>query len=179
LRSSFVAPTLDEPSEKEDAMSARMCVVAAGLLAACAEAPRLQPTMPPELARWCTGDLWRGAAVVLGPETIASVEPLYANLSSHGSWQARLRGAIVHVKPGAGVTREMLEAMIECHRQAVARGLVRASAGDPYALDSERMSVKVDADASGLEIRLSCDSIDDAKRVLGDLCISSCPPPSE
>jgi hypothetical protein len=133
--------------------------------------------MPRELAPWCAGDVWRGAAIVLGPEAIASVEPLYASLSSHGSLQARLRGAIVHIKAISRLTRPVLEAMIACHRVAIARGLVPAAAGDPYALDDERMSVKVEADASGLLVKLSCDSVDDARRVLDNMCGSSCPPP--
>jgi hypothetical protein len=157
----------------------RCFVVAGMLIAGCAEGPRPKPEMPVGLSPLCAGDVWRGSAVVLGPEVIESVEPLYANLSSHGSLQARLRGAIVHVKPVAGLTPNVLEAMIDCHRLAIARGIVAASDNDPYALDEDRMSVKVELDPSGLIVKLGCDDINDAKRVLADLCISSCPGQSQ
>jgi hypothetical protein len=133
--------------------------------------------MPAALASWCPGDVWRAAAVVLGRESITSVEPLYAHLSSHGSWEARLRGAVVHVKPVAGLTRDTLEAMIACHRQAIAHGILPALDTDPYALDADRLSVRVDEDAAGLSISLSSNSVDDAKRVLANVCASSCPQP--
>jgi hypothetical protein len=165
----------------EGAMSLRMgCFVVAGvLLAGCAEGPRVRPALPAGLSSLCAGDVWRGSAVVLGPEAIAYVEPLYANLSSHGSLQARLRGAIVHVKPVAGLTQEVLTAMIACHREALARGLIPSVASDPYGLDEDRMSVKVELDPSGLLVKLGCDSVDDAKQVLADVCVSACPSPAQ
>jgi hypothetical protein len=129
---------------------------------------------PAGVSEMCSGDIWRGAPLVLGPEAVAEVEPLYANLSSHGSWQARLRGAIVHFRPVAGLTRESLQAIIWCHRDAVARGLVPRLDSDPYALPLERMSVKVESDASGLVAKLGCDDIDDAKAVLARACFASC-----
>jgi hypothetical protein len=156
------------------------CFVVAGmLLAGCAEGPRPKPEISAGLSPWCAAEVWRGSAVVLGPDVIEYVEPLYAYLSSHGSAQARLRGAIVHIKPVAGLTQNALAAMIACHRQAIARGFVPASEIDPYALDEDRMNVKVELDPSGLMVKLSCGSIDDAKRVLADLCIGSCPPPQQ
>jgi hypothetical protein len=157
-------------------MRASLCIVGLAVAAmGCAEVGGARRAeLPPAEAALCRGDVWRGAAVVLGPEAVRGVEPLYATLSSHGSWQPRLRGATIRLRPIAGVDEGLLAAMIDCHRRALADGVTPPVAGDPYGLPDERMRVEVEAEASGLVVQLSCDDLDDAKRVLARACAFGC-----
>jgi hypothetical protein len=154
-------------------MTREIAFVCAFGLSACATTQRPAP-IPASVSSYCSNDLWRSAPIVLGAETIADVEPLYATLSSHGSWLSRLRGATIRFRPVAGLTEDALEALIWCHRDAVAKGLVPTLASDPYALPEDRMSVKIERDGAGLVAKLSCDDIDDAKAVLARSCMMGC-----
>ncbi len=162
-------------------MRASLAIASVGVLVAmgCAEVERRPSEVPPGTSALCRGDVWRGSTVVLGPEAVRGVEPLYASLSSHGSWQPRLRGATIRLRAMAGVDESLLASMIACHRRALADGVTPPVPGDPYGLSDERMRVKVESDGGGLVVHLSCDEIDDAKRVLARACAFGCSAPPQ
>jgi hypothetical protein len=155
-------------------MKKKVAFVLALGASACVTTQPHSEAVPLSVSSTCSGDLSRGATIVLGPEAIAEVEPLYAGLASHGSWSSRLRGATIHFRPIVGLSEQTLEALIWCHRDAIAKGIVPALANDPYALPAERMQVKVESDGAGLMAKLSCDDIEDAKAVLARFCGLSC-----
>ncbi len=108
----------------------------------------------------------RAATALLSRDNISDVTPLYAWYSSHGSPTSRLSGATIEVRSVPGLEANRLANVIECHRQAIARGVANPS-NDPYALGDERMRVSIEAgERGGSVIKLACSQIEDARDVL-------------
>jgi hypothetical protein len=119
-----------------------------------------------ENASLCFEDDARLAQVLFARQNIYNVTPLYATFSSHGSMTSRVTGAQIEMR-GVPVGPERLENVVECHRQALARGSVAQPSSDPYALSDEQMKVAVGRGERGeLVIKLSCPAIEDAREVL-------------
>jgi phage terminase large subunit-like protein len=120
-----------------------------------------------ENASLCFDEDARLANALLSRENIRDVQPVYALYSSHGSATARLRGAAIEVRDGAGLERDRLANVIECHRQAVARGAVVSPPNDPYALADDEMQVAVESDERGdTIIKLTSRDMTEALEVL-------------
>ncbi len=120
-----------------------------------------------ESASLCFEEDARAAGALLSPDIIRDVTPLYSRYSSHGSPTSRLAGAIIEVRTVPGLEADRLQNVIECHRQAVARGTVAASCCDPYVLSDDQMRVSIEKGEHGSAlIKLSCRQIEDAHEVL-------------
>jgi hypothetical protein len=120
-----------------------------------------------ESASLCFDEDARAASALLNRDNILDVTPLYSSYSSHGSPTSRLAGATIEVRGVPGLEADRLQNIIECHRQAVARGAVAASSSDPYVLADDEMRVSIEAgERGGALIKLSCRQVADARDVL-------------
>lgn len=146
-----------------------MALIVGLALGGCAATPSapVRHYVVGENATLCFEDDARSANALLSRDSIRDVQPLYALYSSHGSAVARLEGATIELRgaPGFGVDR--VQNLIECHRQAVARGAIVAPPDDPYALSDDEVRVKVEpGERGGTVVKLSCPQIEDAREIL-------------
>jgi hypothetical protein len=120
-----------------------------------------------ENASLCFDEDARLADALLSRDNILEVKPAYASYSSHGSAMARLAGAMIELRSVPGLESDRLQNVIECHRQAVARGANVDQSRDPYALADEQMRVAVEpAERGGMIIKLTSRNMTDAHEVL-------------
>jgi hypothetical protein len=104
---------------------------------------------------------------LLSGEAIDSVGPAYAYVSGGPNGrEARMRGARIHVRPLAGMSRESIARGLECHEARTTLGLVAARAGDPYTLPNRWLSIDVDSEGDGFVVVVATDDHDDARLVL-------------
>jgi hypothetical protein len=116
-----------------------------------------------ESASLCFPDDARMAEAILRRDAIRNVTPLYASYSSHGSVTSRLVGAAIELNSSSDLTRGRLENVIDCHRQALARGAA-VPANDPYAGDA-RVTVE-QGERGSLIVKLTTPAMDEAHAVL-------------
>ncbi len=145
--------------------------LAAGL--ACGKIPGLTPDMrtPADHAREieprCQGFGEEAAAPLLSPAAVDSVEPAYSYVKSGpNDREARLRGARIHVKPLAGLSRESMARTLECHEARVTLGKAEARVDDPYVLPGTWLDLDVDSEGDGFVVQVRTDVTDPARRVL-------------
>ncbi len=119
-------------------------------------------------------------AGLASPSSVESVEPSYAFVPSTASdHEARLRGALLHVRPIAGFSREALARGLECHEANVALGRTPPFADDPYTLPDRWLSIDVDSDGDGFAVHVRADDFRDAGRVLERARLfAAIPPPA-
>lgn len=148
-----------------------LAILASVVSGGCAASSSQRSTATPaerhvvgEDASLCFRDDQPEALALLSRTNVQSVSPLYASFSSHGSVVARLRGASVVLRPGRELTKDRVENLVECHRQAL-----RASSAiddDPLALAEPRLHVSVESSPHGVVLSLACPQIEDARLVL-------------
>jgi hypothetical protein len=115
----------------------------------------------------CRGRVDPGAALLLAPAAIDSVEPSYVYVPSGPvSPEARLRGARLHVRPAPGVSQESLARGLECHEAAVVLGAASASADDPFVAEGRWVEVLVASEGDGFVVDVRASELPVAKAVL-------------
>jgi hypothetical protein len=115
----------------------------------------------------CRGYADRGAASLLSPGAVDSVEPAISHVQSGPmDPEARLRGARIHVRPLAGLAKESLQRTLECHEAAVALGTTPPLEDDPYILPSQWLDIDVDSEGDGFVVSVRTDDIATARQVL-------------
>src|SRR5580692_5012606 len=101
------------------------------------------------------------------PSAIDSVEPGYSFVSSTATnHEARLRGALIHLRPVEGMTKEKMARGLECHEARVTLGSARPFPDDPYVLPNSWLSIDVDSDGDAFSVQVRADKFPDAQRVL-------------
>lgn len=106
-------------------------------------------------------------AALLDPKSIDVVEPAYSYVKSGpNDREARLRGALLRVRPLPGMTRESIERALECHEAGVTLGREPAAVDDPYVLAERWLDIEVDSEGDGFAVKAQIDEFEDAKRVL-------------
>jgi hypothetical protein len=118
-------------------------------------------------------------ASLASPASIESVEPSYSFVPSTGTdHEARLRGALLHVRPVAGLSKEALARGLECHEARVTLGRATPFVDDPYTLADHWLSIDVDSEGDGFAVNVRADDFRSAGRVLerAKLFASSAPP---
>jgi hypothetical protein len=101
------------------------------------------------------------------PSEIDSVEPGYSYVASTATnHEARLRGALVHLRPIEGVSKEKLARGLECHQARVILGSAPPFPDDPYVLPDRWLSLDVDSEGDGFAVQIRADKFPDARRVL-------------
>jgi hypothetical protein len=111
--------------------------------------------------------------------TVDSVEPGYSFVASTATdHEARLRGALIHLRPYEGMTKEKLTRGLECHQARVTLGLAPPLPDDPYVLPNRWLSVDVNSDGDSFGVQVRADTFPDAQRVLerAKLFVANRPP---
>jgi hypothetical protein len=101
------------------------------------------------------------------PSAIDSVEPAYTFVpSTASSREARLRGALIHLKPVTTMSREAMVRGFECHEARVTLGSAPPFADDPYVLPNHWLDIDVDSEGDGFAVQIRAETFKDAQRVL-------------
>lgn len=119
-------------------------------------------------ARACTGlsDDDRDGSPFAHREDIASVEPLYANVSSGKGQNARLEGAVITFRAVPYMTAEWLQRIVDCHlaRNAALGHEVPEMSYCP--LVPKGVTAIVKPTSAGFAVEVRADDIDTANEVL-------------
>jgi hypothetical protein len=101
------------------------------------------------------------------PSLVETVEPAYVYVPSGSSdRELRLRGARLHLRPVAAMSRESLQRSLECHQAHVVLGTAPAHDEDPYSLPGVWLHIDADSDGDGFVVAVRTDALPDAKDVL-------------
>jgi hypothetical protein len=120
-----------------------------------------------EVAPRCQGFTDASAVTLLSPAGIDSVEPAYSYVQSGpGDRQARLRGARIHLKPIAALSRESIARNLECHESRFLLGSTEPLVDDPYGVASQWLDIDVDSEKDGFVVRVQTDDSPTAREVL-------------
>jgi hypothetical protein len=120
-----------------------------------------------ELTPRCQGFTDERAAPLLSAALVDSVEPAYAYVKSGPEdRQARLRGARLHLRPIAAVSRESIARTLECHESRVVLGTTLPLADDPYALPGQWLDIDVDSEKDGFVVQVEANDLSSARDVL-------------
>jgi hypothetical protein len=120
-----------------------------------------------ELTKRCEAFTEEAAAPLLAPSAIDSVEPAYSHVQSGPSfYQARLRGARIHLRPIATMSRESIARSMECHESRVVLGTTQGVVDDPYGLPGRWLDIDVDSDRDGFVVQVGSDDVPTARDVL-------------
>jgi hypothetical protein len=115
-----------------------------------------------EIAPRCAG--FTDADAALAPSSVDAVEPAYSRVQSGpADRQARLRGARVHLRPVAGVSRESIARSVECHEARVVLGTAAPFADDPYAAPGRWLDIDVDSEKDGFVVTVGSDDVPTAR----------------
>jgi hypothetical protein len=114
------------------------------------------------------------------PSAVDSVEPAYTFVPSTASnHEARLRGALIHLRPVTSVSREAMVRGLECHEARVALAKAPPFANDPYVLPDHWLTIEIDSEGDAFAVRILADTFEDAKRVLARAKLYVASRPSE
>lgn len=107
---------------------------------------------------------------VLSGSAIEKVEPLYGKIeNAKGGEQPELQGAIISVRPVAGMTGEWLDRALECHSAKRVLGKIPATdlPNDPFWLPGNR-TVDIDAESArdGFTVAVRGGSVADGHEIL-------------
>jgi hypothetical protein len=121
-----------------------------------------------EVTPRCQGFTDESASALLSPSAIDSVEPAYSYVQSGpGDRQARLRGARIHLKPIAALSRESMARSLECHESRSLLGTTPPLVDDPYTLAGQWLDIDVDSEKDGFVVLVQTDDLPSAREVLG------------
>jgi hypothetical protein len=150
----------------------RLVLAACALLCGCAilsPIPDLRTASDRarELAAKCSGAPAGEGVQALTPSLIESVEPAYSYVSSGPvDRQARLRGALIHLRPTANLSRESLQRSLECHEAHALLGSTGVPVDDPYVLPNAWLDISAESEGDGFIVLVRTENLDDAKLVL-------------
>jgi hypothetical protein len=142
-------------------------LVACGGCAAFVPDPRTAKDRARDAEPRCRGVAPSSANELLAPENIDSVEPAYAYVSGGPNGrEARMRGARIHVRPLAGLSRESLARALLCHEVRVLLGTELPREVEPYTLEGTWLSIDVESDGDAFVVAVQTDDLPSAQRVL-------------
>ncbi len=115
----------------------------------------------------CRGFADPGALSLLPSDAVDTVEPAYSYVQSGPmAPEARLRGARIHVKPMAGMSRESLTRTLECHEAWVLLAHAPVPDVDPYVVSDRWLDIDVDSEGDGFVVQVRTDDFVVARKVL-------------
>jgi hypothetical protein len=106
------------------------------------------------------------AVTLVAPAQVERVEPENSFVQSGNDRRANLSGARIFLFPMAGQSPETITRSLECHQARAALGRVEAQSDDPYVLPGRWLDIDVHSEGDGFSVRVTTDSIADAKKVL-------------
>ena len=143
----------------------------AACLGACHFGPLWDFRTPADIARDSAGRCKSYTAdknpLLLSASLVEKVEPAIAHVAS-GPIQdeARLRGALIHLRPAPGLTREVLQRVVECHEVHVVLGTERELPYDPYTLPGKWLEIAADSEGDGFSVSVQTEEFATAQQVL-------------
>ena len=115
----------------------------------------------------CGGSTDKSVATLLLPNAVDSVEPTYSYVNGGPNGrEAHLRGARIHLRPLAGLSRELVARSLECHEALATLGRVTTQSDDPYVLPGRWLTIDVDSEGDGFVILVRPYDREDARRVV-------------
>ncbi len=117
----------------------------------------------------CGGAVAQNDEQALKGTTITSVTPLYGHVhTSYNDYEARVNGAIIYVKPPAGVTSDQMTQMLQCHSARALLGQIDQSQvpNDPYWLPNSWVDIDVKPVVGGYAVTITADSVHNGLEVL-------------
>jgi predicted methyltransferase len=116
----------------------------------------------------CKGSAEAGAATLIAPALVERVEPENAIVPSGNDRRANLMGARMYLLPAAshGQGPEEITRSLECHQMRAILGQIEVRDDDPYVLPDRWLDINTHSEGDGFSVRVTTDSIADAKRVL-------------
>jgi hypothetical protein len=151
----------------------RLGLIAIALVGGCAIFSPIPDLRTPsdrarELAPKCSLLPSGESGAALARTLVESVEPDYVFMySGPVDRQPRLRGARLHLRPTAGVSRESLQRSLECHQARALLGQTGVLADDdPFVLPDVWLDITADSAGDGFVVFVRTDSLPDARRVL-------------
>jgi hypothetical protein len=114
----------------------------------------------------CKGFPEAGAAPLIAPASIEHVEPENSFVQSGNDRRANLTGARIYLVPMASQSSETITRSLECHQMRATLKQVEVHDDDPYVLPGRWLDIDVHSEGDGFSVRVTTDSIADAKRVL-------------
>lgn len=150
-----------------------VCAVTSSVAMGCGGVPFLLPDARTpvdragEMEPKCRGLSETDVAPLLSTQAVEAVEPSIARVKSGPmDREARMRGALLHVRPLPGVSREGLTRGLECHQVRVVLGQVPPTTDDPYVLPGRWLDIDTDSVGDGFVVRVETDEPADAREVL-------------
>jgi hypothetical protein len=120
-----------------------------------------------ELEPKCSGVSDGFAESLLSPDVVDVVAASYSHVpGGPNGTQTRFSGAVLHVRPIAGASRESITRALECHQARVVLGRAPRPEDDPYTLPERWLSIDVESEGDGFAVRVRADDIADARHVL-------------
>jgi hypothetical protein len=106
------------------------------------------------------------AVPLLAPGTIERVEPENSTVQSGNDRRANLIGARIFLSPMSDQSPETITRRLECHQARATLRQIEAQDDDPYVLLGRWLDIETHSEGDGFSVRVTADSIADAKRVL-------------
>ena len=120
-----------------------------------------------EITPRCQGFTEEAAAALMSPMSIDGVEPAYSYVQSGpADRQAHLRGARIHLRPIAALSRETIARSLECHESRLLLGMTQTPANDPYTLAGRWLDIDVDSEKDGFVVLVQTDDLPAAREAL-------------
>jgi hypothetical protein len=114
----------------------------------------------------CKGSPETAAASFLAAASVDRVEPENAVVPSGNGQRSNLNGARIYLVPMTGLSPETITRNLECHQVRATLGLVASQDDDPYVLPGRWLDISAHSEGDGFSVRVTIDSIADARRVL-------------
>jgi hypothetical protein len=117
----------------------------------------------------CSGAVAQNDEQVLKGTTVTNVTPLYGHVhTSYNDYEARVNGAVIYVKPPAGVTPDQMSQLLQCHSARALLGQIDASQvpNDPYWLPNSWVDIDVKPVAGGYAVTITADNVHNGLEVL-------------
>jgi len=116
----------------------------------------------------CEPGVTTNAESLVRTTKVLTVEPLYSHVQTSNTFEARISGARVLVRPPSGVTAEDMTRMLQCQGARLLLGRVQedAAADYPYWLPDRWVNVQVTLEDGNFAVIVRADSVTDNLRIL-------------
>ena len=149
------------------AITCATCLFGCSLFSALGWDFRSPATRAQGLASRCSNYWVERTPLLFTPSTIEKVEGAYSYVQSGAmNREARLRGALLHLGPEPGLTREALQRAVECHQAHVLLGREKELPHDPYTLAGQWLDIDANSEGDGFTVAVQTDKFPTAKEVL-------------
>jgi hypothetical protein len=99
---------------------------------------------------------------------VLSVKPLYTHVRSNNTFEDRVNGAKLIVRPPQGMTAEQMTRALQCHSARVLLGQEASKVqNDPYSLPDRWVTIEVEPEDGNFAVTISAETVRDNLQVYG------------